>query len=84
MMGLKRKGAERALTTAVPQGGCYRLSFSRPLVQTSARAEAILTEISLGFSQSLQKNDRIVHQLGNGHFLPDPFQFVSPCTIRCQ
>jgi hypothetical protein len=60
MMGLKHKGAERALTTTAPQGGFYRLSLSR--------AMAILTEISLGFSQSLQKNDRIVYQLGHGHF----------------
>jgi hypothetical protein len=56
-----------------------RLVFG--LAQISAGTLAILTEVFYGSPQSLLTNAGIVPQLGDDHFLPNPFQFMSSYHI---
>jgi hypothetical protein len=53
------------------------------LVQILAGAPVFLTEAFPAFPQSVEVNSRIVPQLGPGHFLPNPFQFMSYPIIWC-
>lgn len=69
MTGLKCKGAERALTTAVPQGGCYRFLIQQALGLDISHSCGFRGRDFTRFFSVSEEKDRIVHQLGRGQIL---------------